>query len=87
MTTVQQETPDPYPHNLTKKTRRRWFERLGDMLLGEPQDREQLMAVLRESEQRHLLNHEALSMIEGVLRVSELHIRGYYDTSFPNGGD
>jgi magnesium and cobalt transporter len=43
--------------------------------MGEPQDREQLVELLRDAEQRHLLNPDALSMIEGVLQVSEMQVR------------
>ena len=56
-------------------TQRSWFERLGQALMGEPQDREQLVELLRDAEQRNLLNPDALSMIEGVLQVSEMQVR------------
>jgi magnesium and cobalt transporter len=56
-------------------TQRSWFERLGQALMGEPQDREQLIELLRDAEQRNLLNPDALSMIEGVLQVSEMQVR------------
>ena len=43
--------------------------------MGEPQDREQLVELLRDAEQRSLLNQDALAMIEGVLQVSEMQVR------------
>jgi magnesium and cobalt transporter len=43
--------------------------------MGEPQDREQLVELLRDAEQRNLLNPDALAMIEGVLQVSEMQVR------------
>lgn len=49
-----------------------WLERLSSALLGEPKDREQLVSVLRDAQQRELLDSEALSMIEGALHVSEM---------------
>jgi len=52
-----------------------WLERLAQALLGEPQDREQLISLLRESEQRNLFDSDALGMIEGVLQVSEMQAR------------
>jgi len=52
-----------------------WLERLAQALLGEPQDREQLIALLRDSEQRNLFDSDALGMIEGVLQVSEMQAR------------
>lgn len=48
------------------------FERLATMLLRVPEDREQLLTILREAHSRALLDSDALSMIEGVLSVSEL---------------
>lgn len=56
-------------------TPRTWFERLSHALLGEPQDREQLVELLRDAEQRSLLDSDALAMIEGVLLTSELRVR------------
>jgi magnesium and cobalt transporter len=54
---------------------RSWFEKISQALLGEPQDREQLVDLLRDAEQRNLLDQDALAMIEGVLQVSELRVR------------
>lgn len=55
--------------------KRSWFERLSDMLIREPKDRGQLMAVLRDAEDRDILSAEMLSMIESVLQVSEMQVR------------
>jgi len=52
-----------------------WLERLGQALLREPQDREQLTALLRDAQQRDLLDAGALAMIEGVLNVSDMQVR------------
>lgn len=52
-----------------------WFERLSQALLREPQDREQLIALLRDSVERKIINAEALQMIEGVLQVSDMQVR------------
>ncbi len=54
---------------------RSWFERLSLALLGEPKDREQLVSLLRDAQQRDLLDPDALGMIEGVLQVSEMQVR------------
>lgn len=59
----------------TQTTQRSWLDRLSDALLREPQDREQLISLLRDSEQRHLLDADALAMIEGILQFSEMHVR------------
>ncbi|MEN9313969.1 MAG: hypothetical protein RIS35_362, partial [Pseudomonadota bacterium] len=55
--------------------RRSLFERLSALLLRAPEDREQLLTLLREAHGRDLLDADALSMIEGVLQVSDLAAR------------
>jgi magnesium and cobalt transporter len=42
---------------------------------SEPQNREQLIELLKDAKSRALLDTDALSMIEGVLQVSELRVR------------
>jgi magnesium and cobalt transporter len=42
---------------------------------NEPENREQLIQLLRDAKRRALLDTEALSMMEGVLQVSELRVR------------
>lgn len=60
-------------HN--EKSRRTWLERIGDALSREPRNRSQLMELLRDAEQRQLLDPYALVMMEGVLEVSEMQVR------------
>ncbi|MGA7982434.1 MAG: transporter associated domain-containing protein [Chromatiaceae bacterium] len=52
-----------------------WLERLSQLFGGEPQDREQLIELLKDAKSRSLLDTDALSMIEGVLQVSDLRVR------------
>ena len=52
-----------------------WLERLSTLLLREPEDREELVALLHSAFERNLLDAVALAMIEGVLEVSELAVR------------
>ena len=58
------ETPKP-----------KWLERLGALLMREPEDRAQLVELLHSSYERNLLDADALSMIEGVMQVSETQVR------------
>jgi len=51
------------------------FERLSLLLLGEPEDREQLLQLLRKAHDRNLMDADALSIIEGALAVSEMQVR------------
>jgi magnesium and cobalt transporter len=52
-----------------------WLERLGALLMREPEDRNQLVELLHSAYERNLLDSDALSMIEGVLQVSEMQVR------------
>ncbi|HYB66227.1 MAG TPA: transporter associated domain-containing protein [Steroidobacteraceae bacterium] len=53
----------------------RWLRRLKQGLASEPQDRAELLTVLRDAGERGLVDSDALSMIEGVLEVSDLQVR------------
>jgi magnesium and cobalt transporter len=53
----------------------RWLKRITQTFSAEPQDRGELLAVLREASERGLLDAEALTMLEGVLEVSDLQVR------------
>jgi len=56
-------------------THRSWLGRISKALTSEPRDRRELVEVLRDSQQRGLLDADALAMIEGVLEVSEMQVR------------
>jgi magnesium and cobalt transporter len=60
--------PTQHPH-------RSLFERLTAFIFREPESREDLLEALQEAHSRNLLDADALSMIEGVLQVSELRAR------------
>ena len=51
------------------------LERLSAFLLREPEDREQLVHLLHSAYENNLLDADALSMMEGVLQVSERQVR------------
>jgi magnesium and cobalt transporter len=51
------------------------LERLSALLLREPGDREQLVELLHSAYERNLLDADALSMMEGVIQVSERQVR------------
>ncbi|HUJ01201.1 MAG TPA: transporter associated domain-containing protein [Usitatibacter sp.] len=60
---------------MNESTKPSLLERLSSLLLREPEDREQLIELLHHAFERKLLDAEALSMIEGVLQVSETQVR------------
>ena len=52
----------------------RWLERLFPVV-GEPRDRKDLIALLKQAKDRAIFDTEALAMMEGVLQVSDLQVR------------
>jgi len=52
----------------------RWLKRLTQGL-AEPQDRQELLSMLREAGERGLIDADALTMLEGVLEVGDLKVR------------
>lgn len=54
---------------------RNLLERISFFLTGEPQDHQDLLEILRDSQQKHLLDADALNMMEGVMQVSEMRVR------------
>lgn len=53
---------------------------LSAIFLREPQDKDQLVDVLRDAEQRELLDAEALGMVESAMQLSEMQVRDVMTT-------
>jgi magnesium and cobalt transporter len=53
----------------------KWLKRFASLFSREPEDRDALIEILRNSEHRNLLDPDALLMIEGALHVSEIQVR------------
>ncbi|MCW8962800.1 MAG: CBS domain-containing protein [Gammaproteobacteria bacterium] len=68
--------------NKGKQEGKGWLGRLSQVLQAEPQDREQLISLLRDAQSRDLLGADALAMIEGAMLVSEQNVR---DIMVPRG--
>ncbi|PKO83811.1 MAG: magnesium/cobalt efflux protein [Betaproteobacteria bacterium HGW-Betaproteobacteria-11] len=51
------------------------IERLSALLMREPEDREQLLQLLHSAFERHLMDADALSIIEGALAVADMAVR------------
>jgi magnesium and cobalt transporter len=52
-----------------------WLKRLRAQVTGEAQDREDLVEDVREAAERGVVDADSVEMIEGVLEVSDLHVR------------
>ncbi|OGB20716.1 MAG: magnesium/cobalt efflux protein [Burkholderiales bacterium RIFCSPLOWO2_02_FULL_57_36] len=57
------------------KPHRSLFERLTALISPEPENRAELLEVLHDAHDRNLIDADALSMIEGVFKVSDLSAR------------
>ncbi len=57
------------PENLS------WLTRIKQFLQGEPQNKEQLVALLRDAQVRALIDAETLAMLEGALAFAQLQVR------------
>ena len=66
---------DPQPLPRQRENSPKLLARLSALLMREPEDREQLLSMLHHAHERELLDADALSMIEGVMQVSELSAR------------
>jgi len=51
------------------------LDRIGAWIARTPEDREELVEILRDSYDRNLIDADALAMIEGVLQVAEMQAR------------
>ena len=54
---------------------RAWYETFTSLLQLKPKDQSALIDILRESENRNLLDQDALAMMEGALQVSDTQVR------------
>ena len=66
---------DEQPPSRNSPNNKGWVDKIIHLLTGEPQDQEDLLEILREARENHLLATDALSMIEGVLQVSQMRVR------------
>ena len=60
----------PEPH----ERRRSWLERISSAFSGEPDTREDLLAIVRDAQGDGLIDADTLRMMEGALSVSELTV-------------
>jgi len=66
---------DGRPPSTDGQAERAWYHRLLDLFGAEVQDREDLRETLQQAHENGLVDREALSMLDGVLAVSEMQVR------------
>jgi magnesium and cobalt transporter len=59
----------------TEKHERSWLDKVLHAFSAEPKSRDELMEIIKDAADNHLLDQEALSIIEGAMDVSSLQAR------------
>ncbi len=68
--TEDQSSKDSDPDN-----QKSWLSKLANLFTDEPQSRDDLIQILQEAHHNHLVDIDALNMMKGALKVSELQVR------------
>jgi magnesium and cobalt transporter len=66
---------DDKPHPSSGSSSKSFLDKMIQVFTGEPKNKEELVEVLNDAEDRDLIKPETKQMIEGVLEVSEMHVR------------
>ncbi len=56
-------------------SRKTFFERLGQLFHGDPKDKQELVDVIRDSEENDLIDHDTRDMLEGVMEIADQRVR------------
>lgn len=56
-------------------SRKSFFVRLGQLFQGDLRDRQELVDVIRDSEENDLIDHDTRDMLEGVMEIAEMRVR------------
>ncbi|WP_117233531.1 CNNM family magnesium/cobalt transport protein CorC [Vibrio maerlii] len=76
---MNEDNSPSHPEGKNEKSegpsRKSFFERLGQIFQGEPKDRQELVDVIRDSEENDLIDHDTRDMLEGVMEISEMRVR------------
>ncbi|MBO1255471.1 CBS domain-containing protein [Alteromonas sp. 5E99-2] len=63
------------PHSTSGSTSKTWFERIKQALTGEPKNKEELVDLISDAEQREVIDPQTREMIEGVIGVNQARVR------------
>ena len=66
---------DGNSHSSQGSSGKSWLGRIAQKFQGEPQNREELVEVIADAQERDVIDTETKEMIEGVLGVSKLKVR------------
>ncbi len=63
------------PHSSNGSTNKSFIDKIVQVFTGEPQNKDELVDVINDAEDRDLIKPETKQMIEGVLEVAEMRVR------------
>jgi magnesium and cobalt transporter len=63
------------PHSTNGSSGKSWFERIKSNLSNEPKNKEELVDLISDAEQREVIDPQTREMIEGVIGVNEMKVR------------
>lgn len=66
---------DDNPHSSNGSSNKTFLEKVVQVFTGEPKNKNELVNVINDAEDRELIKPETKQMIEGVLEVSEMRVR------------
>ena len=66
---------DDHPHSSNGSTNKSILDKIVQVFTGEPRNKEELVEVLNDAEDRDLIKPETKMMIKGVLEVSDMRVR------------
>ncbi len=68
-------TEDQSRKDSDQDNQKSWLSKLANLFTDEPQNRDDLIHILHEAYNNHLVDIDALNMMKGALKVSELQVR------------
>ena len=74
MNEERSSSPDGQTHK-EDSNGRSWIGRITHLLNSDPKNRDELVSVVREAQDKDIIDLDALVMIEGVLQVTEMQVR------------
>lgn len=69
------DDPSSSPTDSPRSTEKGWLDRLVTAFSNEPKSREQLLEIIKEAADNHVVEQEELEIIQGALDVADLQVR------------
>lgn len=66
---------DDNPHSTSGSANKGWLDKIVQTFTGEPRNKEDLVGVISDAEQRDIINPQTREMLHGVMEVSEIRVR------------